>query len=153
MLADACTTWHHENMDKPQRAGGLARARSLSAKARSRIARGAARARWSVPRRNILTITQIRKEVRKALAGRDAKAFLFGSYARGEANPRSDIDILVIEKTMPADWLDEVAELRHVMKFSKDVDLMVLDDALFDEWKEAYGTIQYAVAQEGVRLV
>lgn len=139
-------------MDKSRQAGGFARARSLSAASRSRIARKAARARWSSSGRNVLTIAQIRKTVCEALAGRDAKAFLFGSYARGEANSRSDIDILVIEKTMPADWLGEVAELRHAIRLGKDVDLMVLDDVLFDEWKDAYGTVQYAVAQEGVRL-
>jgi predicted nucleotidyltransferase len=139
-------------MDKSRQAGGFARARSLSPVARSRIARKAARARWASPGRGILTIPQIRKTVREALAGRDAKAFLFGSYARGEANSRSDVDILVIEKTMPADWLGEVAELQDAMDFDKDVDLVVLDDALFDEWKDAYGTVQHAVAQEGVRL-
>lgn len=139
-------------MDKSRRAGGLARARSLSPRARIRIARKAARVRWSATGRKILTIPQIKREVRKALAGREARAFLFGSYARGEATSRSDIDILVIEKTMPADWLGEVADLQDAMDFDKDVDLMVLDDALFDEWKDAYGTVQHAVAQEGVRL-
>lgn len=138
-------------MDK-SRLGGLARARSLSAPARSQIARMAARARWAHPNRDILTIDQIRETVRKALAGRDAKAFLFGSYARKEATPRSDIDLLVVEKTMPANWLSEVAALRQAMDFDKDVDLVVLDDASFEEWKDARGTVQHAVAQEGVRL-
>ena len=152
MLAYACLAWQHGSMDK-SRMGGLARAHSLSAAARTRIARRAARARWSAPGRSILTISQIRKAVRRALEGRDARAFLFGSYARGEANPRSDIDLLVIEKTMPSDWLAEVAELQRAMGFNKDVDLMVMDDGLFEEWKDAYGTIQHAVSQEGVRLV
>ena len=152
MLADACISWHAGGMDKSRRAGGLARARSLSPRARIRIARKAARVRWSATGRKILTIPQIKREVRKALAGREARAFLFGSYARGEATSRSDIDILVIEKTMPTDWLGEVADLQDAMDFDKDVDLMVLDDALFDEWKDAYGTVQHAVAQEGVRL-
>ena len=102
MLANACSICHPGGMDKSRQAGGFARARSLSAASRSRIARKAARARWSSSGRNVLTIAQIRKTVCEALAGRDAKAFLFGSYARGEANSRSDIDILVIEKTMPA---------------------------------------------------
>ena len=139
-------------MDKSRR-GGLARAHSLSEAARIRIARKAARARWSMSGRSILTVSQIKKAVQGALKGRDARAFLFGSYARGEANPRSDIDILVIERTMPANWLSEVAGLQRAMGFNKDVDLMVMDDGLFDEWKDAYGTVQYAVSQEGVRLV
>ena len=133
--------------------GGLARAHSLSAATRSRIARKAAQARWSATGRSILTVSQIKKSVQAALKGRDARAYLFGSYARGEANSRSDIDILVIEKTMPANWLAEVAELQSAMGFNKDVDLMVMDDGLFDEWKDAYGTVQHAVSQEGVRLV
>ena len=139
-------------MDK-SRMGGLARAHSLSAATRSRIARKAAQARWSATGRSILTVSQIKKSVQAALKGRDARAYLFGSYARGEANSRSDIDILVIERTMPANWLSEVAELQRAMGFKKDVDLMVMDDGLFEEWKDAYGTIQHAVSQEGVRLV
>ena len=85
MLANACSICHPGGMDKSRQAGGFARARSLSAASRSRIARKAARARWSSSGRNVLTIAQIRKTVCEALAGRDAKAFLFGSYARGEA--------------------------------------------------------------------
>lgn len=139
-------------MDK-SRMGGIARAHSLNAVTRTRIARKAARARWSASGRSILTISQIKKAVQSALRGKDAKAFLFGSYARGEATSRSDIDILVIEKKMPDNWLSEVAELQRAMGFNKDVDLMVMDDGLFDEWKEAYGTVQHAVSQEGVRLV
>ena len=135
------------------RMGRLGRAHSLSAATRSRIARKAARARWSISGRSILTVSQIKKAVQRALKGRDARAFLFGSYARGEANPRSDIDILVIERTMPTNWLSDVAGLQRAMGFNKDVDLMVMDDGLFDEWKDAYGTVQYAVSQEGVRLV
>ena len=100
-----------------------------------------------------MTIAQIKRTVREALKGRDARAFLFGSYARGEATARSDIDILVVERKMPPDWLSEVEELQSAMGFNKDVDLVVLDEDLFEEWKDAYGTVQHAVAREGVQLV
>ena len=94
------------------RMGGLARARSLSPNERSRIARRAAKARWADRDRGILPISFIRNVVRKALGDSGAKAYLFGSYARGEATPRSDIDILVVERRMPENWLEEVESLR-----------------------------------------
>ena len=134
------------------RMGGLARARSLSPNERSRIARRAAKARWADRDRGILPISFIRNVVRKALGDSGAKAYLFGSYARGEATPRSDIDILVVERRMPENWLEEVESLREGMGFRKNVDLIVLDEASFREWKDAYGTVQHEVAMEGVRL-
>jgi len=134
--------------------GGLARARTLSAKERSRIARRAARKRWASREAGILSIADIRTSVKKALIGRQAKALLFGSYARGEATPRSDVDILVIEKRLPKEaWLSEVSRLRREMGIEKGLDLIVMDERSFNKWKGEYGTVQHEAAREGVRLV
>jgi len=46
--------------------------------------------------RGVLTLSQIRDAVTKALADRKAKAYLFDSYARGDATARDEIYILVI---------------------------------------------------------
>jgi Nucleotidyltransferase domain. len=100
-----------------------------------------------------LQISEIRVLVKKALVDRDAKAFLFGSYARGEATPHSDVDILVVEKTQVNDWLAETADLRRRMPFDKNLDLIVIDKDSFDQWRNEYGTVQHEVSREGVRLV
>jgi hypothetical protein len=71
---------------------------------RSRLARRAATARWARLGRGVLTLAQIRDAVTKALADRKAKAYLFDSYARGDATARDEIYILVIVEKMPEDW-------------------------------------------------
>jgi predicted nucleotidyltransferase len=135
------------------RLGGLARSRALAPEARSRIARRAARARWARRAAGVLQISEIRALVKQALAELDAKAFLFGSYARGEATVDSDIDIMVIKKRPVENWLTETAALRRRMRFGKSLDLVVEDEASFARWKREYGTVQYEVFREGIRLV
>ncbi len=133
--------------------GGLARSRALAHEERVRIARRAAKARWARHKAGVLEIPKIRALVKEALGDLEAKAFLFGSYARGEATPDSDIDILVIKRKPVANWLKETAELRRLMRFGKSLDLVVEDEASFARWKNEYGTIQHEVSRKGVRLV
>ena len=133
--------------------GGLALSRALAPEERSRIARRAAKARWARHKAGVLQISEIRGLAKEALVGLDARAFLFGSYARGEATPHSDIDIMVIERKPVKNWLTETAALRRRMRFGKSLDLVVEDEASFARWKGEYGTIQHEVARDGVRLV
>ena len=133
--------------------GGIARARSLSAGERTAIARKAARARWNKRAAGILRKSEIQRQVKLALGDRAASAFLFGSYARGEATPESDVDILVIEEKPAAGWMKETSEIRRRLSFGKPVDLIVVDKASYEDWKHECGTVQYEVAREGVRLV
>ena len=135
------------------RLGGLARSRALAPKERSRIARRAAKARWSRHKAGVLQISEIRALVKKALGALEAKAFLFGSYARGEATPDSDVDIMVIKKQPVENWLTETAALRRRMRFGKSLDLVVEDELSFARWKREYGMIQHEVARKGIRLV
>ncbi len=134
---------------------------SFGAEQRSRIARRAATARWARLGRGVLTLAQIRDAVTKALADRKAKAYLFDSYARGDATARDEIYILVIVEKMPKDWAGETADLTGAIHEAlgghddehKEIVLYLADEATFDEWKEAFGTPHYAVATEGIRLV
>jgi predicted nucleotidyltransferase len=135
------------------RLGGLARSRALAPAERSSIARRAAQARWTRHKAGVLQISEIRSLVKNALVDLDAKVFLFGSYARGEATPESDIDIMVIKKRLVENWLTETAALRRLMRFGKSLDLVVEDEASFAKWKSEYGTIQHEVSKEGLRLV
>ena len=87
------------------------------------------------------------------LEDRDASAYLFGSYARGQARPKSDVDIMVVEKNLPHPRLREIYLLRARLKIDKDVDLLVVDEENFNAWKNSPGTVQHEVYREGVRLV
>jgi predicted nucleotidyltransferase len=87
-------------------------------------------------------------------------AWLFGSYARGDATARSDLDILVIVEEMPRDWTSEIADLSSAMHealgegVDKDIDLLLIDEKTFDEHKaESWGGSPYHEAhREGIRL-
>ena len=142
-------------MSRPQ-------APSFGAEQRSRLARRAATARWARLGRGVLTLAQIRDAVTKALADRKAKAYLFDSYARGDATSRDEIYILVIVNKMPEDLLGETADVTSAIHEAlggmgdnayKEIVLYLADEATFEEWKEAFGTPHYAVATEGLQLV
>jgi len=138
---------------KASQLGGLARSKALTPKRRTQIAKKAARARWSAQSQGLVTRAEIKKQLDFALAGRDAHAYLFGSYARGDATPRSDIDLLIVENTKTNGWLLETMLIRERLHFDKEIDLIVMGRSDFDEWKHEYGTVQHEVFREGVRIV
>jgi len=97
--------------------------------------------------------------LRQALGDRRAKAYVFGSYARGDATSRSDIDIMVIEEKLPKDSLQDNFDIRDGIHShlddsdDKEVDLVLIDQASFQKFKNEYGSVQHEVFREGVRLV
>ncbi len=138
----------------------MKRAPSFGRKQRSRLAKRAATARWARLGRGVLILAQIRDAVVEALAGREAKAYLFGSYARGDAHARSDVNILVITEEMPKDLLGEIAELSSAIHKAlgdvhKGIDLLVVDEKTFNEHKAKNwdGSVYHEAHREGVRLV
>jgi predicted nucleotidyltransferase len=78
-----------------------------------------------------------------------SKVILFGSHARGNPRPDSDLDFLVIEPRV-ADHRQEMVRLQHVVQsLPVSVDVLVTSDAIFEEWRDTPGTVLYEVAKEG----
>ena len=96
---------------------------------------------------NIMTISELEILIRELLHKYHAEyALLFGSYARGEANEDSDIDVIVFggEKFHPSDIFAFGEELRQLT--GKDVDA-------FEIREVNVGTPFYhAVMEEEVRI-
>jgi len=144
------------------------RAPSFGREQRSRLARRAATARWARLGRGVLALAQIRAAVVEALARRETeatgkhkpRAYLFGSYARGDATARSDLDILVITEKMPEDLLGEIAGLYSAIHEAlgddvhKGIDLLLVDEKTFNEHKAKSwdGSVYHEVHRQGVRL-
>ena len=74
----------------------------------------------------VLTIEKIIDVVSKVLENYEVKScFLFGSYAKGKANGKSDVDLLIDSNVTGLDFFGLIEELRE--NLHKKVDLLTLD--------------------------
>ncbi len=88
--------------------------------------------------------------VRRIASGFDPeRVILFGSHARGDAGPRSDIDLLVlIDRGNIAD--PQVGEMYRAMHGLKaPVDIVVMSVSEFEAYKELVGTVARPANREG----
>jgi predicted nucleotidyltransferase len=96
---------------------------------------------------------QIQQMVRRISAEFDPdQIILFGSYARGEAGPDSDVDLLVV---MPVEGSKRAKQL-EIRAAVGDVrvpkDVIVSRTEEFQWRKDTVGTIEYPAVSEGVIL-
>lgn len=82
-----------------------------------------------------------------------SKVILYGSYARDEPKPSSDVGFLVIEPHVD-DRIREAARLRIAVhcvlkKFLVPVDILVLSAEEFERWRKAPNTVYRHAAEEG----
>ena len=80
-----------------------------------------------------------------------SEVLLFGSYARGDARPGSDLDFFVVEPE-PVDRHGEMVRLREVLRDSPvAVDVVVVGRSRFESWRLRPGTIDSIADREGRR--
>jgi uncharacterized protein len=78
-----------------------------------------------------------------------SKVILFGSYARGEARPDSDLDFLVIEPQVE-DHLGEMARLSQTLApLMVPADVLVVSAERFEYWKDTPNTVYNRAVREG----
>ena len=85
----------------------------------------------------VLTIKQIKDMIRPVMLNHNIKdVYLFGSYARGEANKNSDVDIYCDSGDLKTlyDELDLIAELEAVL--NKEVDVVTIGSKMDDVFKK-----------------
>jgi predicted nucleotidyltransferase len=76
------------------------------------------------------------------------KIILFGSYSRGDITEDSDLDFLIIEKEIKARRM-EMVRLRDVLSPLRiPVDVLVISEKTYEEWKDTPGTAIYEAALE-----
>jgi uncharacterized protein len=85
-----------------------------------------------------------------AVASPKAKIVLFGSHARGDATPASDVDFLVLEPEI-ADRKQEYFNLIDAMG-THTVDVLLMRQSDFDQRVSWFGSLPYRVQREGVVL-
>ena len=77
------------------------------------------------------------------------KIYLFGSYARGDAREKSDLDFLVVERRL-INKRKEMVRLHDAIRSMRlPVDILVAGESHFNEWSKIPGTIINRVITEG----
>jgi predicted nucleotidyltransferase len=86
---------------------------------------------------------------RLAAVAPDADIILFGSRARGEAGPESDLDLLVIEPDFNQ-RMEEYGRLRRELRgLDVAIDLLVYRRREADRWRDVPGSFLHRVLGEG----
>lgn len=115
---------------------------------------------WDDPRLRYLSQTErqavvcFQEELERALPGRVERLILFGSQARGDTRPHSDIDLLIVVDQRTPETDDVIAALTADWMLGEQADIQVVDFGR-DEAEEliAIGTpLMRNVAAEGISL-
>lgn len=81
--------------------------------------------------------------------GSSAKVILFGSHARDEAQPDSDVDFLVIESTLTDRFAETVRLGKLVGELGVPADVIVVSEKHVREWGELPGTMLHDALTQG----
>jgi predicted nucleotidyltransferase len=93
------------------------------------------------------TIARAAEMLLRAAPG--SKVILFGSHARGQAGPDSDLDFVVVEPRVTS-RREEAVRLRDVLRPLRiPVDILVISEETFRTWSDTPGTVVYEAAHEG----
>ncbi|MBI4754827.1 MAG: nucleotidyltransferase domain-containing protein [Betaproteobacteria bacterium] len=84
-----------------------------------------------------------------AAAHSPLQIFLFGSYARGDADEGSDLDLLVVEREVPDKAAEYMKLHRAVGAMGVGVDVLVFSREEFERRSQVPGTLPYRAKREG----
>jgi predicted nucleotidyltransferase len=86
---------------------------------------------------------------RLVAAAKPRRVILFGSHARGEARPDSDLDFLIVERDAP-DTIAEMVRLRRALRgLNVAVDVIVVSEEDVAAWGDLPGSPLYEPLREG----
>jgi predicted nucleotidyltransferase len=86
---------------------------------------------------------------RLAIAAPGAQVILFGSHAFGGANPRSDLDFLVVEPEVDNEAEESVRLHRTLRDLRVPADVIVVSREDADRWREVRGGVVHAAFSQG----
>jgi len=93
---------------------------------------------------------EIQEMVRRIVQRFDPeKVILFGSHARGEANPDSDVDLLVVMRVAGSKREAQIQVRSALHDFRTPTDVIVTRPEDFDWRQRVVGTIEYPATREG----
>lgn len=86
---------------------------------------------------------------RLAAAAPDAQVILFGSHARGEASPHSDVDFLVVEPEVANEAEESVCLHRTLRDLRLPADVIVVSRDYAERWQEVRGGVVHTAFSQG----
>lgn len=86
---------------------------------------------------------------RLATAAPGAQVILFGSHARGEANPHSDLDFLAVEPEVQNEAEKSVRLHRTLRGLRVPADVIVVSREYADRWRKVRGGLIHAALSQG----
>lgn len=98
----------------------------------------------------IVTAEKVQEAVRRLVeTARPIRIILFGSHAKGTADLRSDLDLLVIERAV-TDRVAEMIRLENSLRgLMLPTDILVISEQDFNEWADTPGTVYREARQTG----
>ena len=78
-----------------------------------------------------------------------SRVILFGSRARGDHHPDSDVDLLVVEPEPPARLVEAARLARVVRRMRVPADIVVIGQEMYEQWKDAPNSIYNEAARDG----
>ena len=84
-----------------------------------------------------------------ATAPAGSEVILFGSYARGDADPGSDVDFLVVGPVVGDARVESVRLRESVRGMGVAMDIVVVSRARFEHWRTFSSTLIAEAAREG----
>jgi predicted nucleotidyltransferase len=88
-------------------------------------------------------------EALRQAAPKGSRIILFGSCATGTMRPDSDIDLLVLEPVVESRWKEMVRLRKAIGSIGVPVDILVIDEQRFDDWKNAPTAVYWEAATKG----
>jgi predicted nucleotidyltransferase len=78
-----------------------------------------------------------------------SKVILFGSHARGEARPDSDLDFMVVEPQVKNRYAEAIRLREALRPVHAMFDVLVVSAKTYEEWCDTPNTVIYEAAHEG----
>jgi predicted nucleotidyltransferase len=86
---------------------------------------------------------------RLSAAAPDARVILFGSHARGDARPDSDLDLLVVEPDLKSRRTEFVRLREALGAMGIPIDLIVVSSDHAKRWGPVPGTLMHEALRDG----
>lgn len=87
-----------------------------------------------------------------AEAGPGSRVYVFGSHARGDSGPSSDVDFLVVEPTVQGRHREMVRLRRALRGFEAPVDVIVYSEDQVARFSRTWGHVVRHALEEGQLL-